>query len=59
LSYYIFQGNPELFDINTYIDAAIDTNTNIRWLVTRYADEISVGDHVFPWRSAGKDSEQS
>jgi hypothetical protein len=59
LSYYIFQGNPELFDINEYIETAINTNTNIRWLVTRYADEITAGDEVFLWRSAGKQSEKS
>lgn len=59
MSYYIFQGNPELFDINEYIEAAIDTNTSIRWLVTRYADDIAIGDEVFLWRSAGKESEKS
>ena len=59
MSYFIFQGNPELFQINEYIDAAIDTNTNVRWLVTRYANEITVGDEVFLWRSAGKEPEKS
>ena len=50
---WIFQGNPQRFNIDDYLAA----NRDIRWLVTRYADRISEGDVVYLWRTnrRGKD----
>ncbi len=36
---WIFQGNPQKFDIDGYLAA----NRDIRWLVTRYAERIREG----------------
>lgn len=46
-SFWIFQGNPDIFDMEKYINSKED----ITWTVTRYSDEIEVGDEVFIWRS--------
>lgn len=48
---WIFQGNPERFDIEGYLRAC---RGELSWLVTRYADQIAVEDTVFLWRSGGK-----
>jgi len=60
LSYYIFQGNPERFDIAGYLDQAVSQNEPIiRWLVSRYSGEIAVGDTVFLWRSQGSNPKEA
>lgn len=60
MSYYIFQGNPDRFDIAGYLDEALNQNEpNVRWLVTRYGSEIEVGDTVFLWRSGGNNPRDS
>lgn len=60
MEYYIFQGNPDRFDIAGYLDQAVNQNEpNIRWLVTRYSKEIEVGDTVFLWRSGGNNPRDS
>jgi hypothetical protein len=47
---WIFQGNPDDFDLDAYLA----TNpTQFPWLVTRYGNEITVGDHVYIWRTQG------
>ena len=48
---WIFQGNPDKFDIMGYLNAGF---TKISWSVTRYADKIAVGDRVFLWQAKGK-----
>ena len=52
LSTWIFQGNPDRFDIDEYLKNA----TQIYWSVTRksYESRISLGDRVFIWRAMGK-----
>ncbi|MGH1588668.1 EVE domain-containing protein [Methylobacterium phyllosphaerae] len=47
---WIFQGNPDLFDIDAYLAA---WPPEFPWLVTRYAREIAVGDQVFIWKTGG------
>lgn len=54
MNHWIFQGNPDYFDIDTYIKH----NDSIRWIVGQkhLADKMSVGDEVFFWRAAGSKS---
>jgi hypothetical protein len=49
-STWIFQGNPDRFDLRGYLGSGLD---RITWLVRRYSDEIAIGDTVFVWQSAG------
>jgi MoxR-like ATPase len=44
---WIFQGNPELFDI----DGAVAGLSELSWLVNQHRDVIRRGDQVFLWRS--------
>ncbi|MDM0076922.1 EVE domain-containing protein [Variovorax sp. J2P1-59] len=53
---WIFQGNPEKFDLDGYLRADLGT---ITWVVRQQANKIAVGDTVYIWRSAGKDKEAS
>lgn len=53
---WIFQGNPEIFDIDSYMAASTGL---ITWSVARYADQISSGDAVYIWRSQGYDRTQA
>ena len=41
---WIFQGNPEVFDIEGYLAASSGL---ITWTVARYADQISPGDTAY------------
>lgn len=47
---WLFQGNPDRFDLDGYLAADLET---IRWLVRQHRDQVSVGDTVFVWRSLG------
>lgn len=47
---WIFQGNPDLFNIDVYLAAWLP---EFPWLVTRHGSEIARGDQVFIWRTAG------
>jgi hypothetical protein len=47
---WIFQGNPDDFDIDGYLATR---PVELPWLVTRYADQIAVGDRVYIWRTQG------
>jgi len=51
INHWIFQGNPRLFDIDTYVQAR-DT---VFWLVRQehLAERMSIGDTVYLWRSDG------
>jgi len=51
ISTWIFQANPDYFDINGYLAAAID---RITWIVVQNATHIRIGDLVYIWRSAGR-----
>jgi hypothetical protein len=47
---WIFQGNPDRFDIDGYLAAR---PAEFLWLVTRYESDISIGDRVYLWRNQG------
>ena len=44
---WIFQANPKYYDIFS----ALNSLKEITWLVTRYKNEIHVGDTVYIWQS--------
>jgi hypothetical protein len=44
---WIFQANPELFDI----DGAVANLTELNWLVNQHRDAIRGDDQIFLWRS--------
>jgi len=48
---WIFQGNPDEFDIDGYLATA---PAQFSWLVTRYAKKIVIGDRVYCWRNQGR-----
>lgn len=48
---WIFQGNPDEYDIDAYLASRPD---QVVWLVNRYASDIAVGDRVYLWRNQGK-----
>jgi HNH endonuclease/EVE domain len=48
---WIFQGNPDRFDIDGYLAFAPD---RITWLVNQYRKAIHPGDQVFLWRARGR-----
>jgi len=52
MRYWIFQGNRESFDIDTYLSA----ESYIYWSVVKkkHQMELSIGDPVFIWRAKGK-----
>ena len=50
---WIFQGNPEVFDIEGYFAASSGL---ITWSVAKYADQMSPGDTVYIWQSQGQDA---
>jgi hypothetical protein len=50
---WIFQGNPDDYDIDGYLSSR---PAQLVWLVTRYASEIAVRDRVYLWRNQGKQS---
>jgi len=47
--FWIFQGNPNVFDLNTYLKQ----NQHIVWSLRQdyYRDQVQAGDQVFIWRS--------
>ncbi len=45
---WVFQGNPEKFDIDDYVARYPEL---IYWRTPRHAKEISIGDRAFLWRS--------
>lgn len=50
---WIFQGNPEIFDIDNYVE-----NRRYIWWALRqkgYRDTIKINDVVFLWRADGKE----
>lgn len=48
---WIFQGNPDEFDMDKYL---MEVDDNITWRVKRYKAEICIGDVVYLWRASGK-----
>jgi predicted HNH restriction endonuclease len=51
---WIFQANPDRFDIDQYLASAGD---RITWTVNRYAKELNIGDLVYLWKAAGSKKE--
>lgn len=49
MNYWIFQGNPDHFDVDAYITR----QDIINWTVRQRAKDISIGDKVFIWRASG------
>lgn len=51
---WIFQGNPDIFDLDGYISHTAE----ILWTLRQkhFADQIKPGDEVFLWRAAGSKS---
>ena len=47
---WIFQGNPDYFDIDAYLDAGFP---RIAWTVNQHAADIKPGDRVYLWRAKG------
>lgn len=47
---WIFQANPDKFDIDGYLSQGSE---RITWLVNQYPDQILEGDQVFLWRAKG------
>lgn len=45
---WIFQCNPERFDVDGFLKQNVG---QLSWLVSRYKDEIGIGDTVYLWRS--------
>jgi hypothetical protein len=48
---WIFQGNPDEFDLDAYLATG---PIQFSWLVTRYGNELKIGDRVYIWRTQGK-----
>jgi len=53
---WIFQSNPEKFDLNTYLKEAFHQDRLISWSIRQKncLDKIRLGDEMFIWRSDGK-----
>ena len=51
---WIFQANPDTFDINSYLESRFTENAPIRWVVRQNSSSVTAGDEVLIWRSAGK-----
>lgn len=47
---WLFQANPNRFDLDAFTASA---PSEAEWLVSRYDDQITPGDKVYLWRSAG------
>jgi len=52
---WIFQGNPQRFDVDTYLKEAFAKDRIIYWSIMqrKYINEIKTGDEIFIWRSDG------
>lgn len=48
---WIFQGNPDDYDIDGYLASR---PPQVVWLVTRYTGEMGIGDRIYFWRNQGK-----
>lgn len=53
---WVFQTNPNRFDLDGFLATRPATTTS---LVTRYRQEIAVGDQVFIWRSIGGGNQEA
>jgi predicted HNH restriction endonuclease len=53
---WIFQANPKIFDVDAFL---ADHPGTFTWLVTRYANDINVGDRVYLWRAVAGDADKA
>lgn len=53
MSTWIFQGNPKIFDINSYVSNGGVIGWDVR--VRKHQNDIKIGDKVFIWRTEGKE----
>jgi predicted RNA-binding protein with PUA-like domain len=51
LALWIFKSNPELFELDERLQ---DTEPHTTWKISRYKDEIQIGDLAFIWRTGPK-----
>lgn len=50
---FIFQGNPDRFDVDGYLADAERTGSPILWAVSQHEADIQIGDTAYIWRAAG------
>ena len=50
---WIFQGNPDRFDMDGYLRLAQERAELIRWRVKQHPARVGIGDQVFLWRAHG------
>lgn len=53
MSTWIFQGNPKIFDIDSYVEKGGIISWNVK--AKKHQDEIKLDDKVFIWRTEGKE----
>lgn len=53
MSTWIFQGNPKIFNIDSYVEKGGIISWNVK--AKKHQDEIKLEDKVFIWRTEGKD----
>jgi predicted RNA-binding protein with PUA-like domain len=54
MNYWIFQCNPDDFDVDEYLRRITAQNpSEFRWNVRQHAKDMAKGDQVFIWRAAG------
>ena len=49
MNYWLFQGNPDYFDVDSYLQQT----SSIYWSAVQYQNNIKIGDPVFIWRAKG------
>ena len=52
MNHWIFQANPDIFDVDTYIERQEDILWSVRQ--THFRDQMNTGDRVYIWRAQGK-----
>lgn len=52
MKHWLFQGNPDVFDVDSYVR----TSNEFTWHVGQkhFAKDMQPGDQVFIWRASGK-----
>ena len=53
-STWIFQGNPDIFNVNAYLEEQFAAAKPINWVVRQHRSKVKTWDLVYIWRSAGK-----
>jgi predicted HNH restriction endonuclease len=51
---WIFQGNPNSFNVNEYLEERFALGSRINWVVRQHRSRVKCGDVVYIWRSAGR-----